>query len=305
MSSIIIVIVTYNGMQWIEKCLDSIPKHFNIVIVDNNSTDGTVQFIQDNYSFIELMQQTKNLGFGAANNIGISYAIKNGADYVFLLNQDAYLGVDTVDNLIEIHKNNKEFGVLSPIHLNGKGNNLDLNFSNYINLSKKLWFDALKHQFTKEIYEVPFVNAAAWLVPIETFKTLGGFDPIFFHYGEDDNYCQRCKFHTIKIGVVPNNYIYHDREDRPHGISNVDNSNLKYLERHLKNKWSNINIDVNNDIENFKAKKRKLLLKLFLKLRFKKYFKHKKELRFVIKIIEEINQSRRQNKNRAAHYLKF
>jgi len=127
-----IIIVTYNAMPWLFKCLES-TKPFSVVVIDNNSTDETVRFIKENYPSITILAQKENLGFGQANNIGMSYALKHGADYVFLLNQDAYLENDTIEKLIEVHRKDENFGVLSPIHLNGKGDRLDQNFSNYLN----------------------------------------------------------------------------------------------------------------------------------------------------------------------------
>lgn len=302
---IYIVIVTYNGIKWIDNCLNSIPNKYRILIVDNNSNDGTVSYIKKKYSFVHLIEQSKNLGFGAANNIGISYALNKCAEYVFLLNQDAYLEKEIISSLIKIHKENKDFGVLSPIHLNGAGTGIDTNFSNYININKQLWFDALKNKFTKDVYEVPFVNAAAWLVSKETLETIGGFDPLFFHYGEDNNFCQRSQFHKIKVGVVPNVYIYHDREDRTHGAKKNASSNFNYLEQKLKNKWANINIDATYEIDKYFKKKRKLIFKLFVKFQFKKYLKHKKELNFVTKLVEEIMLSKKINKTKGSHYLKI
>ena len=86
------------------------------------------------------IQQTNNLGFGKANNIGIKKALDLGVDYVFLLNQDAYLVGDTIKDLIMIHQSNLDYGILSPIHLNGKGNKLDRNFSYYLSYDKNKHF---------------------------------------------------------------------------------------------------------------------------------------------------------------------
>jgi len=119
-----VVIVTFNGMNWIGNCLNSVFHSsipLKVVIVDNNSRDETVSFIKNNYPEITLLEQHKNLGFGAGNNIGISYALKNGVDYVFLLNQDVYIQENTIKKLIEVYNNNKEFGILSPVHSNGSG----------------------------------------------------------------------------------------------------------------------------------------------------------------------------------------
>ena len=114
-----IIIVTYNAMNWLSKCLNSC-KDYPVVVIDNASTDETVTYIKKQFPKVHLIPQSKNLGFGQANNLGIRYALNNGADYVFLLNQDAYLQGECINQLIKIHQNNPEFGILSPIHLNGK-----------------------------------------------------------------------------------------------------------------------------------------------------------------------------------------
>ena len=98
-------------------------------------------FSQDwNYNFEEAKklaaEQNKNIGFGKANNIGISLAMKKGADYVFLLNQDAWVEDKTLEKLINIHRKQPKFGIVSPMHLNGKGDELDYNFSKFIVLKR-------------------------------------------------------------------------------------------------------------------------------------------------------------------------
>ena len=214
-----VVIVTYNPMRWLNRCFDSLRNSsykLNIIVVDNGSTDGSQDYIKLRYPEVELIQAIKNLGFGAANNVGIKKAYEAGADYVFLLNQDAWIKTDTIANLITVHTNESEYGVLSPIHLNGTGNALDNGFSNYINpkYCEKLFKDSLLREYRQAAYELPFVNAAAWLLSRQCIESVGGFNPSFFHYGEDRNYCQRVLYHGMKIGVVPNAYIQHDREGR-------------------------------------------------------------------------------------------
>src|SRR5690606_5976029 len=129
------IIVTYNGEKWVRKCLETVSKssiRTEIIVVDNNSKDDTLNIIEKEFPEVILLKQTKNLGFGQANNLGIVYALNNAADYFFLINQDVYIYPDTIEKLISNHKNNKDFGVLSPMHLNGEGNCLDKNFSEYI-----------------------------------------------------------------------------------------------------------------------------------------------------------------------------
>jgi len=244
-----VIIVTFNGMQWIEKCLKSTlnsSKQVEVIVIDNNSTDGTVSYIKKQYPEVIVLEQETNLGFGKANNLGMSYALRNNCDYVFLLNQDAYLEVDTIYRMIEVHKNNLHYGVLSPIHLNGKGDKLDKNFSNYISYNKSTNFysDFILNNVKETPYEVPFVNAAAWLIPKSTLKLVGGFDPLFFHYGEDDNYCQKVIYENLKIGIVAKTFVKHDRE----GVLKRNYSSSKNILKNLEIKNKLLFADVNNQL---------------------------------------------------------
>lgn len=212
-----IIIVTFNAKPWIQKCLESaltsVKANF-ILVVDNQSTDDTVIWIQKSYPEINLITLKKNLGFGQANNIGMAKALELGADAVFLMNQDVYLTANTLEALWQHSQQHPEYGILSPMHYNGIGTALDINFSNYIIPSKcpGLYSDALVGNYHQSIYPLPFVNAAAWLLTKACLEKVGGFNPSFFHYGEDDNYCQRVIYHGFKIGVVPNTKVLHDRE---------------------------------------------------------------------------------------------
>ena len=130
-----VVIVTHNGMKWIDTCLKSLLNSsipVSIIVVDNCSSDSTIEFIKANFQDVSLLEQNKNIGFGKANNIGISLAMKKGADYVFLLNQDAWVEDKTLEKLVQAHQKEQVFGIVSPMHLNGKGDALDYNFSKFI-----------------------------------------------------------------------------------------------------------------------------------------------------------------------------
>jgi GT2 family glycosyltransferase len=203
---IAVVIVTFNGENWIKKNLSSLLNSnypIDIIIVDNASTDETINIIKE-FSAIELIQNKSNLGFGKANNIGIDIAIKKGADAIFLLNQDTWIFENTISNLAEVLFENSNFGIVSPMHYSADETTLDENFNTYFNRFNK-------QEDSKSLRSVPFINAAAWLVSKECFSKTGYFDPIFSHYGEDRNYCERVKFHGFKIGVVKNAAICHDR----------------------------------------------------------------------------------------------
>lgn len=215
---VFVIIVTYNGSKWIKKCLNSLYSgtfSISIKIIDNASSDDTVSIIKEYFPKADLIQSEKNLGFGKANNMGIKKAIEEGADYFFLLNQDAWIEENTIERLIEISKKNPNYGILSPMHLNADYSSLDFNFSRYIipDHCPGLYADIYLNK-TKNVYPVDFVNAAAWMISRACVETVGLFDPLFFHYGEDRNYCQRVLYHGLKIGICPDLRIVHDRGDR-------------------------------------------------------------------------------------------
>lgn len=236
MKKIIVIIVSYNGIKWIEECLSSVylsDIEVEVVVIDNNSTDGTVNFIRSKFPRVVLFEQKENLGFGKANNIGKSYAIKQNADFVFLLNQDAFVNENAISNLVKTSQNHQDYGILSPIQLDYSGKSLEKYFHKFMaqDVSRTFYSDFVLKNEIKEIYEIEFVQAAAWLLPNKTLMEIGGFDPIFFHYGEDNNYCQRVLYHNKKIGVVPNSFIRHDSEKETRQIdkSFSDKDLVKYI----------------------------------------------------------------------------
>jgi GT2 family glycosyltransferase len=221
---VVCVIVTYNAVKWIEKCISTIQEedlNLKIIVIDNNSSDNTVSIIKDKFPFVELYLCESNLGFGAANNIGYQKATEYKADYIYLLNQDTISYTNNIFKLITLAESNNKFGVVSPIHLNDYGDKLDLNFEEYITSKtcKEYISDASLGNL-KPYYEIGFVNAAAWLIKMETIDSLGGlFSKAFFHYGEDVNFIGRLRFFNYKNVIVPGVYIHHCREERKGELS--------------------------------------------------------------------------------------
>ena len=135
MEKVFVIIVTYNATQWIDKCFSSlrasiVPVH--TIVIDNNSSDDTVARLKADFSEVTLIESKENLGFAKANNVGFKKALELGADYFFLLNQDVWIEVDTISKLIDGIKLNPAYGIISPVHFNGKGDLLDFGFYNYL-----------------------------------------------------------------------------------------------------------------------------------------------------------------------------
>ena len=235
------IIVTYNGKHWMDYCLRSLTTSTvptTPIIVDNGSTDGTIDYIQHNYPNAILIQQTQNLGFGQANNIGIKYALEHGATHILLLNQDAAILQDTLEILLNYDDGQH---LLTPIHLNGNGSDVDDNFyRNTIldSISNDITKDVILRKELEETYPITYVNAACWLLPTDIIRRVGGFNPLFFQYGEDNNYIHRLHYHHFGIRLVTKTIVFHDREK--HGHENIYQKG--YIYRKLLLNQTNINL---------------------------------------------------------------
>lgn len=215
--NIYVIIVTYNAMQWIDRCLGSLRQSslpLTPIVIDNGSKDETVAYIRAHFPEAVLLVQEKNLGFGQGNNVGIRYALAHEATHVLLLNQDAWIDPDMIEHLLQYddHKS-----LLSPIHQTGEGDAVDANFrKNAIGRSEEY------ERYTKEQkagitskYATKEINAACWFLPREVLEEIGGFNPLFFHYAEDNDYLQRLHYHGKGVYFVSGTHCYHDRAHVP------------------------------------------------------------------------------------------
>lgn len=207
-------------MKWAERCLSSLRNSSvscDVMVIDNNSTDGTQNFIHTHFPEVELIENKKNLGFGQANNIGLQRVLDENYEYAYLLNQDAWVMPDTLEKLIDISKTHPEYGVLSPMQLKAISNHFEDKFREHVLFRHQKFSPLLIEDMyfgrKKDIYEVSFVMAAHWLITARCISMVGGFSPTFFHYGEDRNYLNRTNFWNFKIGIVPAAQGVHDRGD--------------------------------------------------------------------------------------------
>lgn len=222
---ILVIIVTYNAMPWANRCLTSLRQSVvpcDITIIDNGSTDGTQDYIQNNFPEVYLVRNKENLGFGQANNIGLQKALDNNYEFVYLLNQDAWIQEDTFEHLIKASETHPEYGVLSPIQMKADGLHFEEKFRSYIIPYHQIFLPSLIEdlyfQRVEDVYEVSFVMAAHWLITSRCLATVGGFSPSFPHYGEDNNYLNRTNYWKFKIGIVPSARAVHDRGDNKWSI---------------------------------------------------------------------------------------
>jgi len=193
---VLFVIVTYNGKHWLDRCLGSCGGG-DIYVYDNASSDGSADYVAEHFPSAHLVRGEENLGFSRPNNLGMQYALDNGYDYVYLLNQDAWLEEGALEKMLIYAGSHPECGLFSPIQMTDG-------------------YTALDRQFAKAMKGgVKFVMAAHWLIPCPVLRRVGLFnEELFPHWGQDDDWCRRLHFCGYKIGIVCGARAVHDRAYR-------------------------------------------------------------------------------------------
>lgn len=214
-----IVIVSYNTREILKRCLGSLPKKFEIFVVDNASSDDSVTMIRKNFPKVKLIINKENLGFAKAVNQALR-VIQNGA--VLLLNSDTLVKGKTLNKLIEFEKQVQP-AIIGLKMLNTDGTvqgscfylpTVKRAILEYL-LGKKNYFSKYAPQ-GKNPVEVEAVSGGAMMISREVIDKIGLFDERFFMYFEDLDYCRRAKKTGLKVYFLPTAEIIHE-----HGASGI------------------------------------------------------------------------------------
>ena len=225
-----IIIVNYNGKKWLKECFNSIRsqtyKNFEVVLVDNNSCDNSVNFIQENYPEIKIVKNKENHGFGVANNIGVENC--NGGS-LFFLNNDTILEYNTLDKIVEYKKDNN-LNIVGPRILNFEkkdiyaGRKLSIDCTGYLGWGKETFY----------------IEGCALMISKDDFLRLGGFDRKYFMYSEDIDLCWRANLRGMKIGICNNVSIIH------FGGGSSETTQLNRDKRHVVPFFRRYEVEKNN-----------------------------------------------------------
>ncbi|MGB2875100.1 MAG: glycosyltransferase family 2 protein [Gaiellaceae bacterium] len=196
-----VVVVTYNALPWIERCLESV-RGYETIVVDHGSTDGTLERVPERFPEARLLEQ-ENKGLGAGLNLGMRLA---SGDYYLLLNSDAWAVDDAVDRLAAFADEHPEAAVVGPRLLNPDGS-----MQPSVRGFPTLWRLATEYFFLRklaprsravnafygarfrhdEAREAEFLMGACLLVRRQAADTVGLFDEDFFMFSEETDWCYR------------------------------------------------------------------------------------------------------------------
>jgi len=216
---VFIIILNWNGCNDTIECIESLIKidypNFSVVVVDNASSDNSIDIIPRKYRDIAFIEVKKNLGFAGGNNIGIKYALEHGADYVLLLNNDTTVEPNFLSELVNAAEANKKIGILGPkiyfysepVRIWFGGGKLNLlrtkgTHADYMKIDNK-------ELAAKVPLKTKYITGCCLLIKKEVIQKVGLMSEDYFLYYEDVDWCLRVKKAGWQIFFVPSSMIYH------------------------------------------------------------------------------------------------
>lgn len=212
-----VIILNWNTKKLLHDCLESVFKQtegieFEVIVVDNASTDGSVEAIQKlkiKNQKLTIVKNKKNLGYAAGNNQGIK---KAKGDWILLLNTDTKLKDNALKKLVDFAKTKPKLGVVGPrlLHSDGSAQPSAARFFTLPNVF--LWLftaDRFLYSSPKLACQVDWVMGSALMVSLRAIKKAGPLDEKFFMYIEDSEWCYRIKKAGFAVWFYPQAEIYH------------------------------------------------------------------------------------------------
>jgi GT2 family glycosyltransferase len=236
-AKVFIIIVNWNGRETLKQCVTSVLKNtaspIQIVVVDNGSTDQSVEMLQREFQNVKIIQNSANRGFSKANNQGIKYAVAQGANYVLLLNNDILITQeDWLERMVSLLESDRSVGMVGcklvypDRRIQHAGGFVRVSGAGHRGDGEKDTGQYDKIEF------VDYVTGAALLTKAQIIRSIGlldeGFTPL---YCEDTDWCLRARFCGYKIAYMPNPTLIHK-----HG-SSAKNLRRRNNEFYFKRSW--------------------------------------------------------------------
>jgi len=212
-----IIIVSFNDKPHLEECLSSIEENtqnmnLEILIVDNNSSDGSQEFIKQNYPQIKLITNEENVGFAKANNRGFR---EGKGEFFLFLNTDTVIYPNALSLLLEELKINPRVGAIGPALLRGE-NAYQISFGKRVSFASQIFQKFFLNLFYKLMLKgiqkrkkVGWLSAACFMTRKEILEDVGLFDENFFLYFEDIDLCYRIRKKGWSLLFLPQARVFH------------------------------------------------------------------------------------------------
>jgi len=212
-----IILLNWNGKKDTLECLASLEKasypNREVIVVDNGSHDGSVQVIREQFPTILLIETFHNLGYAGGNNAGIDHAMRRGAEYILLLNNDTVVEPDFLSHMVASAEEKPRGGIFGAKILRYKEPEILDHMAGCWN-GKRAEFDSLGYgmrdrgQFDA-MQETDYVCGCAFLLRRSVVERVGKLDPNFFLLWEETDLCARAKRAGFEIWLTPKAVVWH------------------------------------------------------------------------------------------------
>ncbi len=207
-----VIVLNYNGRRWLPHCLSTLAEtryeNFRVIVVDNASSDDSLEFAGEQFPGVEVIANRTNLGFSEGNNVGVRAALRNDADYVVLLNPDTKVEPEWLGALIAVGESDPRIGILGAVQLEYDGDD----FNDWTKMAAREHLDELRRLESARSYiPMAWVEGACFAVKRSVLEEVGLLDPIFFSFYEEIDLCRRAICQEYKVVLVPRSQIRHYR----------------------------------------------------------------------------------------------
>ena len=222
---VVIIVLNTNRRDDTLECLGSIQRSdyadLSVVVLDNASTDGSVEAIQLQFPWVEILPLSDNRGYAGNNNVGIELAVSRGAEWVFVLNEDTVLAPDCISKLIATGDSHPQIGMIGPLvyHYDEPEviQSAGVVLGRYLHSTHLGQNEMDTGQFTGW-QEVEAITGCSLCVRSDVIREIGALDERFFYYWEETDWCLRARQAGWLNAVEPAAKLWHkgvQRDYRP------------------------------------------------------------------------------------------
>jgi len=238
--AVAIIILTWENYEETADCLDSLRSisydNYRVIVVDNGSEDGSIDRLQQEYDWCEFLVNDENLGFARGNNVGISYALETGTDYVLLLNDDTLVQPDFLTPLVDTMERYDSVAAVGGVNLlpgSGTIHNAGYVFHPWLAAKGELH----REPVSDDPYPVDFVQSCLILLHPEFLGEIGLLNEEYFIGMDDVDLAWKARASGWKVLVTPESRIYHrvgeTGSSSPFSIYHKTRNKLQFAQENL------------------------------------------------------------------------
>jgi len=241
---VINIILNTNRREDTIECLDSLAKstytNQKTIVLDNHSSDGSVTTIEANYPDVQIIHIEDNQGYAGNNNVGIKAALAQGAEWVFVLNEDTILAPDCITHLVKAGESDPRIGIVGPMVCHFDEPEIIQSagglFDKHLNANHIAQNELDTGQFSQP-HMVDWITGCGIMVRREVIQDIGKIDERFFYYVEEVEWCLRAKRAGWQILHIPQAKLWHkgvqrDYQPKPSVTYYATRNRLLMLSKH-------------------------------------------------------------------------